>query len=313
MTLVSSGAIFIGGTTSTRSIELELSQSGSAAAHLGDTAFRNLAGKPSGAIYLSDFYGKSSVIHGNVTLTSSQTYTLPATAGTSITAVSISGGGGGGGGSAREDRGTYSGGGGGGSGEVRQATFTVTVGQALTVVVGAGGSAGGGRDGPYSGGITAGYGGDSYVQRSGVNVVYAYGGAPGTVSQPGATSPGGVAGGNRATGIGTQINPGYAGAQGEYEQYNATTPTASGTEPVRTPNFTGYIGGGIGGSGMNTAGTPAGGGAGGRGNQAVDVANRAAATPGGYGAGGSGGGCNLSSNPYINGSAGTQGVVFLSW
>lgn len=59
MTLVSSGQISIGGTTSGQSIEVELSQSGSVTASLNDTVFRTLAGKSSGQISLSDFYGKA--------------------------------------------------------------------------------------------------------------------------------------------------------------------------------------------------------------------------------------------------------------
>lgn len=59
MTINASGQISVGGTTAGQSIELELGQSGSAQASFGDAALRGLAGIASGAISLSNFYGKS--------------------------------------------------------------------------------------------------------------------------------------------------------------------------------------------------------------------------------------------------------------
>ena len=59
MPLVSSGSISIGGTTTNRSINLELSRSATATSSLNETALRNLAGVSSGTISLSNFYGKS--------------------------------------------------------------------------------------------------------------------------------------------------------------------------------------------------------------------------------------------------------------
>lgn len=60
MALVTSGAISIGGTTTNRSINLEISRSATATSSLGETALRTLAGVSSGAISMSDFYGASS-------------------------------------------------------------------------------------------------------------------------------------------------------------------------------------------------------------------------------------------------------------
>lgn len=61
MPLVSSGEISIGGSTTDRSINLELGRSATASSNLNETALRNLAGVSSGAISLSSFYGKSNV------------------------------------------------------------------------------------------------------------------------------------------------------------------------------------------------------------------------------------------------------------
>jgi hypothetical protein len=62
MTLAASGAISLGGSTATRSINLELGQSATAQVSLNDTNVRSLAGVASGAITLpTNFYGKSAV------------------------------------------------------------------------------------------------------------------------------------------------------------------------------------------------------------------------------------------------------------
>lgn len=61
MPLVSSGEISIGGSTANRSINLELGRSATATSSLGESALRTLAGVSSGAISLSNFYGKSSL------------------------------------------------------------------------------------------------------------------------------------------------------------------------------------------------------------------------------------------------------------
>lgn len=61
MPLVTSGEISIGGSTTNRSINLELGRSATATSSLNETALRNLAGVSSGAISLSNFYGKSNL------------------------------------------------------------------------------------------------------------------------------------------------------------------------------------------------------------------------------------------------------------
>ena len=60
MALAGSGTMSIGGSTATRSINLELSRSATATSSMGETALRTLAGVSSGAISMSNFYGASS-------------------------------------------------------------------------------------------------------------------------------------------------------------------------------------------------------------------------------------------------------------
>jgi hypothetical protein len=59
MALNSSGPISLGGATTGQSVNLELGNSATALASINSTQFRTLAGVPSGAIALSNFYGKS--------------------------------------------------------------------------------------------------------------------------------------------------------------------------------------------------------------------------------------------------------------
>ena len=61
MPLNTSGPISIGGSTTGQSINLELGRAATASSNLNETALRNLAGKASGIIKLSDFYGKSNL------------------------------------------------------------------------------------------------------------------------------------------------------------------------------------------------------------------------------------------------------------
>ena len=60
MALNSSGPLSFGGSTVGQSINLELGVSATAEASINSAAFRGLAGVPSGAISLNNFYGKSS-------------------------------------------------------------------------------------------------------------------------------------------------------------------------------------------------------------------------------------------------------------
>lgn len=62
MTLTASGEMSIGGSTATRSINLELARAAGATSDLNEAALRTLAGVPSGTISLSDFYGKSNSV-----------------------------------------------------------------------------------------------------------------------------------------------------------------------------------------------------------------------------------------------------------
>lgn len=59
MTLASSGSMSIGGSTTARSINVELGRSATATSNMGETDLRSLAGVSSGAISMSNFYGKS--------------------------------------------------------------------------------------------------------------------------------------------------------------------------------------------------------------------------------------------------------------
>ena len=68
MALATSGTMSIGGTTANRSINLELGRSATATSSLGESALRTLAGVSSGAISMSNFYGKSSAETQTVTV-----------------------------------------------------------------------------------------------------------------------------------------------------------------------------------------------------------------------------------------------------
>jgi hypothetical protein len=64
MTLAASGEMSIGGSTSTRSINLELGRAAGATSSLNEAALRTLAGVSSGAISISNFYGKANFTVG---------------------------------------------------------------------------------------------------------------------------------------------------------------------------------------------------------------------------------------------------------
>jgi len=71
MALNSTGPISIGGSTTGQSINLELGRAANTTSSLNETSLRTLAGVASGAISLSNFYGKSSFsISGGTTYVS---------------------------------------------------------------------------------------------------------------------------------------------------------------------------------------------------------------------------------------------------
>lgn len=79
MPLNNSGPISIGGSTTGQSINLELGRAGTAQSSLNESALRTLAGVPSGAISMSNFYGKSNetIVINNESAFSDDTYNPP--------------------------------------------------------------------------------------------------------------------------------------------------------------------------------------------------------------------------------------------
>ena len=75
MALASSGTMSIGGTTTDRSINLELGRSATATSSMGETDLRTLAGVASGAISMDDFYGASASLWTTGISTGSRTVT----------------------------------------------------------------------------------------------------------------------------------------------------------------------------------------------------------------------------------------------
>lgn len=145
MPLNSSGPISIGGSTTGQSINLELGRSATAQSNLNETALRTLAGVPSGAISLSNFYGKSNFTPTTVTYNSgSGTETAPT--GASNVRIRVYGAGGGGG---RYDTGDPRGGGGG---AFVESNYSISGGQTISYIVGAGGAGAGVNNSPGIGG-----------------------------------------------------------------------------------------------------------------------------------------------------------------
>lgn len=96
MPLNSTGPISIGGSTAGQSINLELGQSATAQSSLNDSGLRNLAGVASGAISLSNFYGKSgapAVTIANPLSLQSNTYQLTTINGTMFVRILLYGNG----------------------------------------------------------------------------------------------------------------------------------------------------------------------------------------------------------------------------
>lgn len=151
-----------------------------------DVDVRRLAGKMSGEISLSDFYGK--MLQNDFAWTSPGTYSFTVPEGVTKIAAYVEGGagGGGGGGGAGEMQWTPSasggGGGSGGGGQKVVQILDVTPGQVLSIIVGDGGAGGAGGDGAWSGGRywgASGTSGANGVASMIVNLVTASGGAGG--------------------------------------------------------------------------------------------------------------------------------------
>lgn len=70
MTLNASGPLSIGGSTAGQSINLELGRAAGATSNLNESALRTLAGVASGAISISNFYGKSNRVPISLTISS---------------------------------------------------------------------------------------------------------------------------------------------------------------------------------------------------------------------------------------------------
>jgi hypothetical protein len=181
----------IGGSTTNRSINLELGRSATATSSLNESALRTLAGVASGAISLSNFYGKSNFSPTNVVRTSGTGATETVPSGAVSVRIRAYGGGGGGGTNIN-----YSGGGGGGG--FVEATYSCSGGQTLTYTVGGQVAAGnGGAASTVTSGtlsitsISAGGGGAG----SGSNFAPGIGGAGGAASG-GSTNTDGEAGGD---------------------------------------------------------------------------------------------------------------------
>ena len=136
MTLQASGPI------SLANVNTELQLSSTATISLNDTLVRTLFGASSGAISMSNGYGKAYTIPGNSgILTSGSSFTLPSTSGLTINVIAIGGGAGGGGGSGRTSfAGFFTGGGGGGSsGNSYALNVPVTPGQSVSFSIGGAG------------------------------------------------------------------------------------------------------------------------------------------------------------------------------
>ena len=299
MTMVSSGLIALAGTGTSggfnQSVEVELGGSGSSIITMNDSNVRGLAGVASGAISMSNMYGKAYTVAGNSgILTSGTSYTLPSTSGLTVKILVIAGGAGGGGGSGRTAySGYYTAGGGGGAGGNSYAQVSVTPGQTITFSIGSGGTAGTTRDGIYSSGSNGGVGGNSSASVSGSVVCSAASGGGGLVSPNASGGTYGTSvvgttllGASQGNTAGAGTTYGGGGAPGYFinTTVGATTILTYGAAGVTYPEGTT--------STYNTPGT-------------------------GYGAGGSGGSCAQSDvyvpsyNIYAN--PGNGGAVFIWW
>jgi len=231
---------------------------------------------------------------GQQEYTTAQTTTFTVPAGcTSISAVCVGGGGGGGNDTNPDEAGS----GGGGGALAYQTSIAVTPGESLTVVVG-------------SGGGSNTNGGDSYIQRSGTNLVRAGGGGRGQSPDDGnaggsggtvITGIGGAGGaGGNTTGTNTQGAGGggaggYSGTGGTGQAGNLSAAATNGSGGGGGGGGQNAGGGGVGILGSGTSGNGSGAGTGGLAgsggtngsNSGVNVG--AGGTYGGGGAGAAGG------------------------
>jgi hypothetical protein len=281
MTMVSSGPISLGGSATTaglnQSVNIELGRAATASINMNESAVRTLAGVPSGAISMSNFYGKSN----RVTISSTFTTT---TLNASLNVNSISG---------------YVAG-------ASDITVTVnsgiylyqtsgsyglnltggTTGDTITLVnngfiIGAGGGGGGGGGGTA---LNVGTGINITINNTNASAYIAGGGGGGTDGS--AAGGGGGAGGGPGGGFGgAGGGPGASGANGS---------SGGCCNFEKGGGGGGRILPGTGGPGVGPFNVGRGGGAGGGGGAAVSCIN-----------GGAGGSAN---NAGSNGSSGTGGT-----
>ena len=312
MTMVSDGAISIGGSGTRNGLNQSISNEWDCATDLETERIAAGLGHP---VSMSQFYGLANVIPGNQFFSSSQVFTLPRTAGTSISMMVVGGGGGGGGGSARtahNPRGPGGGGGGGGYAFVRN--FTVPLMSSLYISIGGGGGGGNACDGGYGNYGDSGAGGQSYI--------YSYGNG----NYPVGVSGGGAGGNSFYYNLGSIVPAGadgtawagtsyhYGGNGGGYGQYGITDGGGFGEDGLSLDTTIGIAWyrivsvsysaqGGVG----NDTGIYAG-------------SSRGTYIPAqsgfSYGGGGGGGGSNDEfggEGPGINGAAGAPGCALVWW
>jgi len=308
MTLASSGFLSFGGTTTDRSINLELAKSATATIGLNDSDARELANALSGNISVSDFYGKTYYIFGQEEFTTPGTYlwTCPA----DVTTVSVLCIGGGGGGDAGSDLLGVGGGGGGGALAYRN-NIPVIPGQSYSITVGSGGIAqvvinGTTISDSSDGGATSAFsciagGGKKGTRATGDIVIGSTSAAGGTIS---GIYNGGYAGGVGGTADTSSVGfrvPGGGGAAG----YSGTGGNgARGARSPGTPSTSAGLSG--------AAGNGGGGGGGGSGYSGDTVRVNTGGNGGGtgiYGQGTSGAGGTGGSlvNPATDGGDGSDG------
>ena len=130
-----------GNSISLQQVNVELGNTGTDAINMGSSAVRGLFGVSSGAIDMSDGFGKSNAPPDPITYTTAGSTATTIDASVRAIGVQIIGGGGGGC-SAQGNAGAFFGTGGGGAGGNIIAYFNVSGGETLTAVRGAAGAGG---------------------------------------------------------------------------------------------------------------------------------------------------------------------------